>query len=146
MGLAFRARDQSKRRRRPRYAGGLPLSYEHAVESAAVFLFVLGAMALALWALFRRRLRRLGALLLVFGLAALAGGAGLGAWAWHETRPRDVRGSPTIEFSPKLTRQSSFGREEPWPTYGRDLERTHFAPFRHRPPFRQIWRVNTPDA
>jgi outer membrane protein assembly factor BamB len=122
------------------------LSYEHAVESAAVFLFVLGAIALALWALFRRRLRRLGALLLVFGLAALAGGAGLGAWAWHETRPRDVRGSPTIEFSPKLTRQSSFGREEPWPTYGRDLERTHFAPFRHRPPFRQIWRVNTPDV
>ena len=25
-------------------------------------------------------------------------------------------------------------------------QRTHVAPFRHRPPFRQIWRVNTPDV
>jgi outer membrane protein assembly factor BamB len=124
----------------------LPLPLHQAVESAAVFLFVLGAALIVVWALLRRRLRRLGALLLVLAIPALAGGVGLGAWAWHETRPRDVRGSPKIEFSPKLGSQSSFSREEPWPTYGRDLQRTHFAPFRHRPPFRQAWRINTPDA
>ena len=87
---------------------------------------------------------RLGALLLVFAIPALLGGAGLGAWARHESRPRDVRGSPTLEFSPKLRPQNALSREEPWPTYGRDQQRTHFAPFAHRPPFRQIWRINTP--
>ena len=75
------------------------MSFEHAVESAAVFLLVLGAASLVLWTFLRRRLRRLGVMLLVFALASLAGGGVLGAWAWHETRPRDVRGSPTIEFS-----------------------------------------------
>jgi outer membrane protein assembly factor BamB len=57
-----------------------------------------------------------------------------------------VRGSRTIEFSPKLRAQRALSREELWPTYGRDLQRTHVAPFRHRPPFRQTWRVDTPGA
>ncbi len=78
-------------------------------------------------------------------LLALAGGAGLGAWAWHETRSREVRGSPTIEFSPKLKpqdkkRPQKLLRTEPWPTYGHDPQRTHLSPFRHRPPFRVVWR------
>jgi outer membrane protein assembly factor BamB len=103
-----------------------------------------GAALVVVWALLRGRAPRLRVVVLTFALLALAGGLGLGAWAWHETRPRDVRGSRTIEFSPKLPRQSSLSRAEPWPTYGRDLDRTHVAPFRHRPPFRQIWRVNTP--
>jgi outer membrane protein assembly factor BamB len=110
-------------------------------------ILAVGAALVVVWALLRgRRTPRLRVVVLTFALLALAGGLGLGAWAWHETRPRDVRGSRTIEFSPKLPRQSSFSRAEPWPTYGRDLERTHVAPFRHRPPFRQIWRVNTPDV
>jgi outer membrane protein assembly factor BamB len=130
---------------RGRYAGEPPLSFEHAVESAAVFLLVLGAALLVLWTFLRRRLRLLGVMLLVFALASLAGGAVLGAWAWHETRPRDVRGSPTIEFSAEVRREGSRSREEPWPTYGRDLQRTHFAPWKHRPPFRQVWRIDAPD-
>lgn len=121
------------------------MSFEHAVESAAVFLLLLGVALLVSWAFLRRRVRLLGVMLLTFALASMAGGAALGAWAWHETRPRDVRGSPTIEFSPKVRRQGSLSREEPWPTYGRDLQRTHFSPFEHRPPFRQVWRINTPD-
>jgi outer membrane protein assembly factor BamB len=122
------------------------LSFENAVESAAVFLFVLGGASLLLWALLRRRMPWLSAVLLAFAVPTLAGGAGLGAWARHETRSRDVRGSPTVEFSPRLRGPDSFNRKEPWPTYGRDLQRTHFAPFRHRPPFREIWRVDAPDA
>ena len=58
--------------------------------------------------------------------------------------PDHVRGSPTIEFSPKLRSRNTSSREEPWPTYGRDQQRTHVAPFPHRPPFRQFWRINTP--
>lgn len=121
------------------------MSFEHVVESAAVFLTVLGAALLVLWALLRHW-ARLGVLILLLALLALTGGAGLGAWAWHETRPRDIRGSPTIEFSPKARPQGSTSREEPWPTYGRDLQRTHVAPFRHRPPFRQIWRFDVPGS
>ena len=29
--------------------------------------------------------------------------------------------------------------EEPWPTYGFSIQRTHLADFRHRPPYRQVW-------
>lgn len=101
---------------------------------------------MVLWALLRGRAQRLRVVVLILGLLALAAGAGVGAWAWHETRAREVRGSPTIEFSPKPRRQNAFSSEEPWPTYGRDLERTHVSPFRHRPPFRQIWRINMPDV
>ena len=119
------------------------MSFEHAVESAAVFLTAFGAVLVVLAALLRRHKPRFAALTLVLALVALSGGAGLGAWAWHETRSRDVRGSPTIEFSPRLRDQGSFNREEPWPTYGRDLHRTHVSPFRHRPPFRELWRVDT---
>jgi outer membrane protein assembly factor BamB len=122
------------------------LSFERAVESAALFLLVAGALSLVLWVLLRRRSRWLAWSLLIVSVSALAAGAGLGAWAWHETRSRDVRGSPTIEFSKTLHRQGVQSSEEPWPTYGRDLERTHFAPFEHRPPYRQIWRVNTRGA
>jgi outer membrane protein assembly factor BamB len=118
------------------------LSLEHAVESAAAFLVFSWAALLALWALLRRRGSRLAVPTLVVGLAALLGGAGLGAWAWHETRPRDVRGSTTVEFAPRARPRVTRG-DEPWPTYGRDLQRTHFSPFRHRPPFRQVWRIDT---
>lgn len=122
------------------------MTFEHGVEAAAVFLLALGAALLVLGALIRRRKPRPGVLLIVLALPALVGGAVLGAWAWHETRPREVRGSPTVEFSHELRRQGAESREEPWPTYGRDLERTHFAPFLHRPPYRQIWRLDTSGA
>ncbi|MEP6910361.1 MAG: PQQ-binding-like beta-propeller repeat protein [Actinomycetota bacterium] len=126
--------------------------FERAVKSAAVVLAVAGSVSIVLWALLRHRVRRLGPMLLACSLLALAAGVGLGAWAWHETRSRDVRGSPTIEFSPRLRAEQdsreapAFSRIGPWPTYGRDVQRTHVSPFRHRPPFRQIWRVNVPDA
>jgi outer membrane protein assembly factor BamB len=29
----------------------------------------------------------------------------------------------------------------PWPTYGRDLQRSHVAPYDHRPPYRRRWMV-----
>ena len=53
-----------------------------------------------------------------------------------------MRGSPTIEFFPALKPpRDELSREEPWPTYGHDVQRTHFSPFRHRPPFREVWRM-----
>ena len=29
--------------------------------------------------------------------------------------------------------------EAQWPTYGRDVQRTHVSPAKHRPPYRQVW-------
>ena len=121
------------------------LRLERAVESTAVFLLVAGAALLMLGVRLRGSHRRLALLLFAVSLLALAGGAGLGAWVWHETRPHEVRGSPTIEFSPKLKpkdkkRPEKLLQTEPWPTYGHDPQRTHLSPFRHRPPFRVVWR------
>ncbi|MBA2475666.1 MAG: PQQ-like beta-propeller repeat protein [Actinobacteria bacterium] len=100
------------------------------------------------------------ALLLAGGLAA--------AWVWNERRPRDVRGSATVEFDPGLSPEAQRRRparpQRPvrpakparprrrkapppppaWPTYGYDLARTHVAPdWDLRPPFRRAWTVRT---
>jgi outer membrane protein assembly factor BamB len=122
---------------------------ERAVESAAVVLLVAGAAFVVLWALLRSRRRRLAWVSLAASVLALAGGAGLGAWAWHETRDREVIGSPTIEFLPTLKppratkRSKKLIQEEPWPLYGYDAERTRSVPFDVRPPFRGLWRVRS---
>jgi outer membrane protein assembly factor BamB len=118
-------------------------SVERAVTEGAVILFVAGA-ALALgWGVFRRRSGLLRWPLLVLAAGLLVAGATLGAWAWHENRSRTVRGSPTVEFLPNKppgsARSEKVARDEPWPTYGRDGQRTHFSPFDHRPPYDQVW-------
>lgn len=83
--------------------------------------------------------------LLVIGVLALLGGAGLAAaWVWNERQTQDVRGSAETEFvsteEPGTTREETEVREEPWPTYGFNETRTRFAPdFQHRPPYRRLW-------
>jgi outer membrane protein assembly factor BamB len=99
-------------------------------------------------------LQRIGVLRwLVLGLALVTLGAGtvLGAWAWHEKRPRTVRGSPTVEFSDALRpplgpgiqkkSQADLRYRVQWPTYGYDAQRTHLAPgWRSlRPPYHGLW-------
>jgi outer membrane protein assembly factor BamB len=61
---------------------------------------------------------------------------------------RTIRGSSTDEF---VVTDEPGARPEPprrvnatpWPTYGHDDARTHFAPFAHRPPYRGRWMVRT---
>jgi outer membrane protein assembly factor BamB len=87
--------------------------------------------------------------LLIGSALVLALAVGLGAlWAWNETRPKEVRGSPTVEFTPvrkppKAKRPKREVLREPWPTYGYDLARTRVAGFKLRPPFRVVWTVRT---
>lgn len=116
----------------------LAISLERAVTLGAELLLGAGAVLAIAWTLLRRRIGLLRWPLLVLTVVSLGAGTVLGAWSWHEKRTRTVRGSLMMEFQPNL-RPKEVSREEPWPTYGRDAQRTHFAPFAHRPPFRHIW-------
>jgi outer membrane protein assembly factor BamB len=64
---------------------------------------------------------------------------------------KTIRGSSTDEFVPTQEPGLEDGAPEPdgrpvadptpWPTYGRDLQRSHLAPYGHRPPYRRRWMV-----
>ena len=100
----------------------------------------------------RKRLLLLAALLAVL----LAGGAVAAiVLTREEPAPPVIRGSPTVEFDTSRepttttvtqpvteTEEDDEELEEPWPTYGYDLARTHVAPdsYRQRPPYRRIWK------
>jgi outer membrane protein assembly factor BamB len=85
--------------------------------------------------------------LALLGLLVLAGAGAAAVWVWNERQSEDVRGSATQEFVTTeepgaTTRPEEEVREEPWPTYGFDAQRTRYAPdFRLRPPFRVLWTV-----
>jgi outer membrane protein assembly factor BamB len=72
---------------------------------------------------------------------------GFGAvYAWTHRKPpkqKVVRGSSTREFvttqAPVKKRPKRVVLEEPWPTYGFSVQRTHLADFDHGPPYRQLW-------
>jgi outer membrane protein assembly factor BamB len=137
----------------------LPLaaSLERAVTDSAELLLAVGALLALAFALLRTRIGVLRWPLIGAALLALGAGTALGGWAWHEKRPRDVRGSPTKEFSPTLRtdttpakpkkhgKKPKTGRlyEEQWPTYGYDQQRTHLAPGwkRLRPPYHGLWKL-----
>jgi outer membrane protein assembly factor BamB len=100
----------------------------------------------------RKRLLILAALLALL----LAAGAFAAAMLMREEpAPPVIRGSSTIEFdtssepattaAPPTTTETDPEAprvDEPWPTYGYDLARTHVAPpdYDHRPPYRRLWR------
>lgn len=81
-------------------------------------------------------------------IVVLAAGAAAGTWVWLETRPMTKLGSAEVEFIP--SEEPGVGRvpaavdeEIPWPTYGFDDERTHFAAgMELRPPFERLWVVD----
>lgn len=83
---------------------------------------------------------------LVLVVVFVVGFAG-GYWLWRETRTQTKLGSATVEFDPSERpgegRVPQAGTEEiPWPMYGFDRERTHFADgMKLRPPFKRLWVV-----
>lgn len=85
---------------------------------------------------------------LIVLLLLFAAGAGAAAWIWQKRHPADVRGSASQEFETTeapgaTTRPEPEVEKEPWPTYGFDAQRSHFAPdFSHRPPYRKIWEID----
>lgn len=128
----------------------LPESLERVATDGAVAALAVGALVSILAAVLHGRAPRILSTS-AFGLAALllAAGMTLGAWAWHERRPRDVRGSSTQEFETVLRptpKPAKRGKAKPalvesWPTYGYDVQRTHLAPnWKLRPPFVGVWK------
>jgi outer membrane protein assembly factor BamB len=124
-------------------------SLERTVNDGAILLLAVGAVLALAGGLIYGRWRLVARITLVGALLALGVGTAFGAWAWHEKRPRDVRGSSTEEFVPALRPAKPKPKQpnkllltESWPTYGYDPERTHLAPleWRLRPPFHGIWR------
>ena len=141
---------RSGRRLRPGYSGRIfTVDRARLVETLSALLLVGGAGFIVVWALLRTRLARFARLAAAGALVAIAAGTALAAWAWHETRPREKVGSPTVEFQAKQDPSSNrrlkrLVRMEPWPTYGYDAQRTHVSPYAHRPPFRELWRKTEP--
>ena len=88
-------------------------------------------------------------LLGVLLVALLAGGVAAGLWYRGQTETKVVTGSATEEFVPadnpgEVERPKKVVRRLPWPMYGLDVARTRAAAdFKHRPPFRRLWDVNT---
>ena len=80
----------------------------------------------------------------VAAVLAIAGAGGAWWYAKH-TGAKEIIGSPTIEFHPDVpsapVRPPKAVLSVPWPTYGYDAQRDHVAPFAHRPPYRQIWKL-----
>ncbi len=88
-----------------------------------------------------RRLLLATAALVVLGVGAA------GAWYYHDqTRTREKRGSPTVEFvstQPAVKKRPIRTIETiPWPMYGYDAARTHDPiQFHVRPPLKKIWTL-----
>ena len=77
-------------------------------------------------------------------LLLAAGVAAAGVYVWKQRHPGSIRGSASTEFETgeapgATTRPAEELRELPWPTFGYDNARSRYAPFDHRPPFRQLW-------
>jgi outer membrane protein assembly factor BamB/predicted alpha/beta hydrolase len=87
--------------------------------------------------------------LVVAGAIGLLVVGGLGFAAAHYYKHREppqqkvVTGSSTREYvttqKPVKKRPKKVVLEEPWPTYGFSVQRTHLADFSLRPPYRRIW-------
>ncbi len=88
--------------------------------------------------------------LLIIGAVVVLIAVGAGAYLYlSDEDPPEKRGSATVEFDadagpekpkppPKIA--------EPWPTFGYDLQRTKAGPYKHRPPYKRIWRLDARDS
>lgn len=93
----------------------------------------------------RRTLLALGA-----GVLLLAVGAGAYLYLSDEDPPVK-RGSAAVEFEPDAgpAKPKPPPRKVipvPWPMFGYDAQRSKVSPYRHRPPYRTMWRLDAGDT
>jgi len=89
-------------------------------------------------------------LLILVGLVVLLV-AGAGAYLYlSDEDPPEKRGSAKVEFdegaAPKQPKPTKKRIAEPWPTFGYDIQRTKVGPYKHRPPYRTLWRIDARDS
>ncbi len=90
-------------------------------------------------------------MLIVAAAAVLLGAVG-GIYLYlSDEDPPQKRGSAAVEFDadagpakPRVPVRKTI--PEPWPTFGYDLQRTKAGPYKHRPPYRRLWRVDARDS
>ena len=84
-------------------------------------------------------------------LALAVAGAAAALWYRDQTEEKVVRGSASVEFvttsePAEKMRSKKVVERRPWPMYGYNPARTSTASdFRHRPPYRTLWFVETRD-
>ena len=85
--------------------------------------------------------------LLIAGAVVVLGlGAAIGIYAYNESEdPVRKRGSAKQEFAPAETPKPKPEPKEPWPTYRFDNQRLGVSPYRHRPPYRELWTIDAHD-
>jgi len=80
-------------------------------------------------------------------VAAIAVAVGVYVYE-NEKQPIEKRGSASEEFvtteDPKPKPPPVNPR--PWPTYAYDAARQHISPYDHRPPYRQLWKIDAHDT
>jgi outer membrane protein assembly factor BamB len=89
-------------------------------------------------------------LLLIVGALVVLVVVGAGAYLYlSDEDPPQKRGSANVEFDagagpakPKPPPVIA----EPWPTFGYDLQRTKVGPYKHRPPYKRLWRLDAHDS
>jgi outer membrane protein assembly factor BamB len=88
--------------------------------------------------------------LLIVGAVVLLLMAGAGAYLYlSDEDPPEKRGSAKVEFDADAGPEPPKPRAvvpEPWPTFGYDIQRTKVGPYRHRPPYRRMWRLDARDT
>src|SRR5262245_20947368 len=91
-------------------------------------------------------------IIVLAALLVVAVAAAYGFYRWKSGEVKTKRGSPTIQFTTteepgketvERPKKAKAIDQTPWPMYGLDEPRTHYAaPFHHRPPYRVRWRKN----
>lgn len=85
-------------------------------------------------------------LLIAGSLVVLLVGVAIGVYAYNKSQPTEKRGSASDEFDPNATLRPKRTDKRPWPTYGYSDTRDHVSPYKLKPPFHRLWRIDGHDT
>jgi outer membrane protein assembly factor BamB len=84
------------------------------------------------------------------GLVVIVIAVAAGLYVLSQDKPPEKRGSATEEFvtteEPQPQAPPRKANPRPWPTYGYDDARQHISPYRLRPPYKRLWKIDAHDT
>jgi len=84
------------------------------------------------------------------GLVVIVIAVAAGLYVLSQDKPPEKRGSATEEFvtteDPQPQAPPRKANPRPWPTYGYDDARQHISPYRLRPPYKRLWKIDAHDT